>query len=193
MASRPSTLRSADTCACRLFSSTNTPGHTSSISCCLVTSSPRCSTSASNTSKARAPNGTASPSCSSTRSESSTSNRPNLAWVRGARLTRASDIPADAAHELREVPVGTQAVEQRFGVELDQVGVAAFVGSLEPLEGICPIVARGVDLGDVVRQYIAPAAQVLELARDARGIGAIAAGRVGHGQRGLRLGAFLGE
>ena len=62
-----------------------------------------------------------------------------------------SGVPADSTHQVREMPVGAQAVEYRFGVELDEIGITALVGSLQPVEGVRAVVAGGIDLGDVVR------------------------------------------
>jgi len=68
MASGPSSLRSASTCTCRLFSSTTRRGQTISISSFLETTRLRRSTSATRRSKARPPSLSGWPSCRSVRS-----------------------------------------------------------------------------------------------------------------------------
>jgi hypothetical protein len=72
----PRSLRSDETCTCRLFSSTTRPGHTMSRSSFLVRTRSRWSMSAIRTSNARPPSAAGLPSTSSCRSEGRTSTAP---------------------------------------------------------------------------------------------------------------------
>ncbi len=72
----PRILRSVETCTCRLFSSTTSPGQTRSKSSSLVTTRSRWSMRAISTSKARAPNAAGRPSTSNCRSAGRISTCP---------------------------------------------------------------------------------------------------------------------
>ena len=87
MQSGPSSLRSAETCTLRLFSSTTMPGQTSASNSFLPTTRSRCSIRHSSRSRARAPSGCGSPPRSTRRSPARTSNAPST-WFPDKPLSR---------------------------------------------------------------------------------------------------------
>jgi hypothetical protein len=58
----------------------------------------------------------------------------------GAQIP-ASNTPTNAAHDIKELWLVAESVEERLGVELDQIGACLVVSVFQPLEGSLSLAA----------------------------------------------------